>query len=158
MAAVLNPNDDFPGKKSRLSQLAENLVPKLLMLMFGLILFVSSTYLLFTYFSFKRQAVEVSGTIEKPLWGGDLGGRPFIEYRDASGQMHGFKAKAKTHWFFAPQKGESIRVFYLEQTPGVAIVDDKIHYVVMPLFFAAIGGLICVYVVKYAWQEFKSSV
>jgi hypothetical protein len=81
----------------------------------------------------------VEGIITDASRGRDMGGRPFVQYKDLHGNSYERKSKAKTHWFFAPKVGEKIRVFYDKSNPNVAIVDNTFHYIILPLFLAAIG-------------------
>jgi hypothetical protein len=137
------------------SQLIGNLITKSFILTMGFILLVPSAYKVYRYCIFRSQSVVVNGIIEKPLWGGGLGGRPLIEYKDLQGKSHYFKSKAKTHWFYAPQKGEEIKVFYLEHDPEMAIVDSMFYHLFLPLFFVVIGTSAVVCVFRDGWAEFR---
>ena len=130
-----------------------NLMTQALMLFFGLILLVPCTYKLTTYVIFRNQAVAVDGIIDKAARGMELGSRPFVEYKDLRGNVYYMKSKAKTHWFYAPEKGAKIKLFYMEKDPGTAMVDSLFYYVFMPLGFMAIGGAIVVSVLKQNWRH-----
>lgn len=136
--------------------LLKNLFPPLLMLFLGSILLVPSAYQLYTYEQFLCNAVPGTGVVDKPMSGSDLGGRPFVQFRDLQGQVFGFKTKAKTHWFFAPQKGEKINILFLPEKPETVIVDNKFHYLVLPLVFFLIGGAVCFYALRLGWRELRS--
>lgn len=84
--------------------------------------------------------------IDKLVRGLELGSRPFVEYADLQGNVHTIKNKAKTHWVYAPEKGEKIGVFYLEKDPKTAMVDSLFHYVILSLGFMALGGAIVILV------------
>lgn len=130
-----------------------NLMTQALMLAFGLLLLVPCAYKLTTYLIFRNHAVAVDGVIDKPARGMELGSRPFVEYKDLHGKVFHIKSKAKTHWFYAPEKGAKIKVFYLEKDPGSAMVDSLFYYVFLPLGFMAVGGAIVVSVLKQNWRH-----
>ena len=137
------------------SQLIGNLITKTFTLMMGFILLIPSAYKVYTYCIFRSQSVAVNGIIEKPLCGGGLGGRPLIEYKDLQGKSHSFKSKAKTHLFYAPQKGEEIKVFYLQHDPEIVTVDRVLYHLFLPLFFVVIGTSVIVCVFRDGWAEFR---
>ena len=82
-----------------------------------------------------------------------MGSRPFVEYKDLSGKAYYIKSKAKTHWLYAPVKGEKIRVFYQKKDPGTAMVDSLFYYVFLPLGFMAVGAAVVVLVFKQNWRQ-----
>ena len=59
-----------------------NLMTRLLMLFFGLILLVPCAYKLYTYCVFRSQAIAVYGIVDKPARGMEMGSKPFVEYKD----------------------------------------------------------------------------
>jgi Protein of unknown function (DUF3592) len=126
---------------------------RLLMLGFGLMLLVPCAYKLTAYVVFRNQAVAVNGRVDKPSRGMEMGSRPFVEYKDLTGTVHYIKSKAKTHWLYAPVKGEKMRVFYREKDPGTAMVDSVFYYVFLPLGFMAVGGAIVILVFKQHWRQ-----
>ena len=132
-----------------------NLMTQALMLAFGLMLLLPCSYKLYTYGIFRGQATAVNGIIDKPARGMEMGSRPFVEYRDHQGNVYYLKSKAKTHWFYAPVKGEKIKVFYLQKDPKTAMVDSLFYYVFLPLGFMAIGGAIVFTVFKHNWRYQK---
>ena len=117
-----------------------NFTTKLIILFFGLFFLLPPGYKLYTYCAFRFNAVPVDGIIVDPSRGRDLGGRPFVEYKDSRGNSYERKSKAKTHWFFAPKVGEKIKVFYNKRDPNVAIVNSAFYYIYLPLFFIVIGA------------------
>lgn len=122
-------------------------VTKLIILSFGLLFLIAPAYKLYTYCVFRYDAVSVDGIIIDSSSGRDLGGRPFVEYKDLRGNAHERKSKAKTHWFFTPEVGEKVQVFYNKRDPNEAIVDSSFHYIILPLFFIAVGStfLFCLF-------------
>ena len=116
------------------------------MLSLGLLFLLPPAYKLYNYCVFRAHAISVDGIITDALRGGDMGGRPFVEYKDLQGKSYERKSKAKTHWFFAPKVGEKITVFYDESDPTKAIVDNTFHYIVLPLCFI-LAGTCCILVV-----------
>jgi hypothetical protein len=70
-----------------------------------------------------------------------------IRYADAAGDVHEFKSRAKTHWFFRPKKGEKVKIFYQKNDPEKAIAESWVHYVFFPLIFLGAGGYCCLYAV-----------
>ena len=126
--------------KPRLSRISfGNLFTKLLLLAMGFLFLLPSAYKLYTYGLFRAHAVVVDGVIVDASRGRDIGGRPFVEYKDQQGALYERKSKAKTHWFFAPQVGEKVRVFYDNRDPNKAIVDNTFHYILVPICFMAAG-------------------
>jgi hypothetical protein len=120
------------------SSLIGNLFTKLFVLLIGLI-FILPSYKLYSYILFRYQSVSVNGIIVMPSRGRDIGARPLVEYHDQQGNTYEIKSKAKTHWLFAPKKGEQIKVLFLRDAPEKAMVDSIFYYVVLPLCFVAIG-------------------
>lgn len=117
-----------------------NLFTRLIVLSLGLLFLLSSGYKLCTYCAFRYHAISVDGIIVDPSRGRDIGGRPFVEYKDSLGNLYGRKSRAKTHWFFAPKIGEKVKVHYDKSDPNVAIVDSTLHYIFFPLIFIAMGA------------------
>jgi hypothetical protein len=122
-----------------MSPQTESIVTKLIMLGVGLFLLVPFSYKLYQYGAFRHDAISAVGVITLPARGMGMGGRPFVEYRDATGTVHELKSIAKTHWFFAPEKGETLRVLFQKDNPDTAIVDSVFHYILLPLFCSALG-------------------
>lgn len=117
-----------------------NFAVQVMVLLMGLFILIPFAYKFYTYCAFRYHAVTTQGVIADPLQGGDWGGRPYVEYQTPEGRTFGFKTKAKTHWFFAPGKGEKVGVFYLEADPKTAIVDSLFHYIILPLALCALGA------------------
>lgn len=138
------------------SSLIGNLLVKIVTLLLGLILFLPSSYKLYTYCIFRYSSTAVYGTIEKPMQSRDIGNRPFIVFKDTQGKEHEFRSKAKTNWFFANKKGDEIKVLFLKNDPQQAIVDSVFYYIVLPISFCCMGGLLVFYVFKEGWREFKA--
>jgi len=122
-----------------------NLFTKLLFLALGFLFLIPSAYKLYTYGVFRYHAIFVDGIIVDASRGRDLGGRPFVKYRDLLGKSYESKSKVKTHWFFAPQVGEKIKVFYDNRDPNQAIIDSTFHYVLLPLGFISAGVVFLFY-------------
>lgn len=124
-----------------------NRVTQLIMVALGLLLLLPAAVKLTTYGQFRYRAVAAEGRVVGPLRGRGLGGRPFVEYRDRQGNVYERKSRAKTHWFFAPQSGEILTVFYDPRDPAVAMVNSNAHYIFFPLCFmsAGAGCLYCVF-------------
>ena len=124
-----------------------NRVTQLIMVALGLLLLLPAAVKLTTYGQFRYRAVAVEGRVVGPSPGRGLGGRPFVEYKDRQGNVYETKSRAKTHWFFAPQAGETLKVFYDSRDPAVAIVNSNAHYIFFPLGFMAAGAgcLYCVF-------------
>ena len=119
----------------------------------GLLFLLPSAYKLYTYCVFRYHAIAVDGVISHASRGRDLGSRPFVEYRDLQGNAYERKSKAKTHWFYAPQVGERLKVYYDQRDPTIAIVDSMFHYVVMPLLFFAAGACFLFYAFRGGLRE-----
>jgi Protein of unknown function (DUF3592) len=123
------------------------LATRLLILFFGLLFLLPPAYKLYKYCAFRYHAVSVDGIITGPSGGRDLGGRPFVEYKDSLGHSYERKSRAKTNWFFRPKVGNKIKIFYNKRDPHVAIVDSEFYYIVLPLCLMAIGAcfLFCLF-------------
>jgi hypothetical protein len=135
----------------------ENLVTRLIILCLGLLFLLPAGYKLYAYCVFRCHAIAVDGVVSHASRGRDLGSRPFVEYSDLKGNVYETKSKAKTHWFYAPQVGEKLTVYYDERDPTVAIVDSTFHYVVMPLFFFAAGACFLFYAIRGGLREVRRS-
>jgi hypothetical protein len=125
-----------------------NLFLKLFTLALGLVLLFPCAYRIYTYCAFRYHAVAVNGHVEKSMQGHDIGGRPLVEYKDTQGNVLEVRSKAKTNWFFAPKKGDEIRVLFLKRDPQVAIVDSVFYYILLPLTFCVIGAAALFYTIK----------
>ena len=79
-----------------------------------------------------------------------------MEYKDTRGNIYEIRSEAKTHWFFAPKKGEEIRVMFLQHDPQKAVVDSTFHYILLPLLFCMVGTAVVFSVFKRGWEEFKA--
>ena len=102
---------------------------------------------IYTYGSYRIWGEATLGEIEHPASSRGLGGRPVIQYKDSSGFVHEFKSVAKTHWFFRPETGEKINIYFNKDEPQKAIVDSLFFYVALPILFICTGGFCCVYAI-----------
>ena len=102
-----------------------------------------------TYGSYRFWGETTFGKVEHPASSRGLGGRPLIQYEDNSGLVHEFKSVAKTHWFFRPETGEKIKIYFDKDEPQNAIVDSLFFYVVLPMIFICMGGFCCVYAIFF---------
>jgi hypothetical protein len=137
-----------PNLNRQVSTFIGNLVTKLMILSLGLVFLLPAAYKSYTYYEFRRHAVSVDGIITKSSRGGDIGGRPFVEYKDLQGKSYGIKSRAKTHWFFAPRVGEKLSVYYDKNDPNNAIVDSVFYYILLPIGFMAVGVGVIFYVIR----------
>lgn len=144
------------GDVAMKSDLFGNLFVKLFASLLGLIFLLPSAYKFYNYCIFRYHSVAVYGNVERPMQGRDIGGRPFVEYKDTRGNIYDVRSKAKTSWFFAPKKGAEIKVLFLKNNPKVAIVDSVFYYILLPLLFCAVGAAVLFYVFKYSWQDLKA--
>ena len=115
----------------------------------GFMVFAAGVSKLYTYGSYRFLGETTLGEIAHPASSRGLGGRPLIQYEDSSGLVYEFKSVAKTHWFFKPQTGEKLTVFFDGDEPNKAIVDSKFYYVVLPILFICVGGFCCVYAIFF---------
>jgi hypothetical protein len=143
------------GGKSMTLPAVGNLFAKGFVLLLGVLFLFPSSYKFFEYCRFRYQSVSVYGVVSHPMRGKGMGGKPFVSYKDRSGNVYEKRSEAKTHWLYAPQTGERVKVFYLENDPQVAMVDSTFHYILFPMFFSAIGAAAIVYAVKSIWQDSK---
>lgn len=134
-----------------------NLTTKLIVLSLGLLFLLPSAYKLYSYGVFRYRAIAVEGVIVDASRGRDLGGRPFVAYSDLQGNPYERKSRAKTHWFFAPQVGEKITVFYDQRDPETAIVDSPFHYILLPIFFITVGACFLIGAVRDSLREIRRS-
>ena len=136
------------------SHLFGEILVKLFALSLGLIFLLPSAYKFYSYCKFRYHSIAVYGNVEKSMHGRDIGGRPFVEYKDSRGNVYDVRSKAKTNWFFAPKKGDELKVLYLKHDPKVAIVDSLFYYIVLPLIFCAVGATVLFHVFKNTWREY----
>lgn len=111
----------------------------------GLMMLFAALNKLYTYCDYRCRGSMAWGIVDHPSSGRDVGGRPLIQYKDAAGELHEFKSRAKTHWFRTPQKGERIKIYFLSNEPKNAIADSPIYYIFLPLIFLVSGGYCCLY-------------
>ena len=98
-----------------------------------------------TYCFYRLRGVAVYGVVDHPSSGRGLGGRPVVQYADRSGTLHEFKSVAKTHWFYRPEAGEKIKIYYDNKQPHKAIVDNWFFYLFLPLLLIVVGLYFCIY-------------
>jgi hypothetical protein len=134
-----------------------NLAARLFVTSLGLLFLFPSAYKLYSYSVFRYQAVSVDGVVTDAGRGRDLGGRPFVAYQDLQGHSYEKKSAAKTHWFVAPRIGEKLAVFYDPDDPGRAIVDSPFHYILLPIFFIAVGACFLIGAVRESQREIRRS-
>ena len=115
--------------------------------------FVAGASKLYTFGSFRFWGETTLGEIVHPASSRGLGGRPLIQFEDSSGLVHEFKSVAKTHWFFKPQTGEKITVYFDKDEPQKAIVDSRFYYVVLPILFICVGGFCSVYAILFHQEK-----
>ncbi len=130
------------------SQRIGNTTTKMIMLVVGLLFLLPASYKIYLYSVFRMNSASAWGVIAGSSRSRDIGARPFVEYQDSKGNKFERKSKAKTHWLFAPKKGEKIKVFYNPIDPNVALVDSITHYIVLPIVFILIGLSVIVYLVR----------
>ena len=116
-----------------------NIVTKLFILVLGLLFLLPPAFKLCNYSVFRLHAISVDGIITDASRGRDMGGRPIVEYKDLHGKSYEKKSKVKTHWFYKPKVGEKVKILYDEHDPNIAIVDNTFHYIILPMFFIAVG-------------------
>lgn len=120
---------------------------RIFIFLLGLVMALPALNMLYTYCNYRYFGSMVYGTVSHPSSGRDMGGRPLIEYADARGEVHEFKSRAKTHLFYAPKKGEKIKIFFHRKDPQKAIVDSLLFYVLLPLIFLAVGCCFFMYAI-----------
>jgi hypothetical protein len=123
------------------------ILARLFIFLLGLIMVPPAVNILYTYCNYRYQGEVAYGIIDHPSSGRDIGGRPLIQYIDTVGEVHTFKSRAKTHWLYAPKKGEKIKIFFHRREPQKAIVDSLLYYVFMPLIFLAAGCCFFMYAI-----------
>ncbi len=125
------------------------------MMLLGSILLIPSAGKIYAFYTFRNNTVAVYGTVDKtpPAGGAGFGGRPLIRYEDREGNVHVFKSRDKTHFFVAPRKGERIKVLYLKSDPRTAMVDSRLHHIIIPLLFIAVGAAAIYWSLKNIWSE-----
>jgi hypothetical protein len=121
------------------------LFTRIFIFLLGLLMTLAALNKIYIYCSHRFLGNTAYGVIEHPASSRDIGGRPLIQYKDTSGNLHEFKSKAKTHWFQTPKKGEKIRVFFDKNKPDKAIVDSFTYYLFLPIIFLAAGCYCCIY-------------
>jgi hypothetical protein len=71
--------------------------------------------------------------------------------------VHVFKSREKTHFFAAPQKGETIKVLFLEKDPQTVIVDSVLHHIYVPFIFSVIGLIVIFLALKNCWAAIATA-
>ena len=120
---------------------------RIFIFLLGLIMALPAVNLLYTYYKYRCQGEVTYGIVDHPSSDRGLGGRPLIQYKDFLGEVHEFKSKAKTHWFYTPKKGEKIKVFFDKNEPQRAIVDSLCYYFFLPLIFLTAGCCFFMYAI-----------
>lgn len=120
---------------------------RIFIFLLGLMLLLPALNKLYSYYNYRYLGYMVYGTVDHPSSGRDIGGRPWIQYLDKAGNVHEFKSKAKTHWFYAPKRGEKMKVFIHRRDTQKAIVDSLFYYVVLPLILLTAGGYCCLWAI-----------
>lgn len=120
---------------------------RIFVFLLGLILVLPALNKLYTYCTYRYLGSVTYGIIDHPSSGRDIGGRPLIQYRDKAGSVLEFKSKAKTHWFYAPKKGEKIKVFIDKNDTQKVIVNSLFYYVFLPLILLVTGSCFCMYAI-----------
>jgi hypothetical protein len=143
----------------KFSMLNRNLIPNLFVLLLGSILMIPSTGKICSYFTFRNNAASVYGTVDKtpPGGGSGFGGRPLVRYEDREGNVHVFKSRDQTHFFAAPQKGQTIKVLFLEKDPQTVIVDSVLHHIYVPFIFSVIGLIVIFLALKNCWAAIATA-
>jgi hypothetical protein len=129
-------------KNKKFTFSSQNMDSTLLLVFFllvGVIMVITGCSKLYYYVDFRLLGVKSSGMIEHPATTTVLGGRPLIRYEDASGKIHEFRSKAKTHWFTKPQKGEVLGIIYKKKETQRAIVNNLLYYIIWPIGFIIVG-------------------
>jgi hypothetical protein len=129
------------------------LIIQIFIFLLGFMVFAAGAAKIYTYTTYRFWGEATLGEVEHPASSRGIGGRPLIQYADSSGLLHEFKSVAKTHWFFKPETGEKIKIYFDKDEPQNAIVDSLFFYVVLPLFFISIGCFCCVYAIFFHQEK-----
>ena len=127
---------------------AGHLATNAFMLIIGVILSLPAAHRIYVYWAFRTAAVPVWGSVDKPAAGADFGGRPLVRYLDLEGEEHIFKSRVKTHIIQAPRQGEQIRVLFQREDPRNAMVDSRLHFLILPILFVTVGAAVIYRAVK----------
>lgn len=119
-----------------------------LFLFIGAMLLIAGFSKLFFYVDLRLTGTKTVGIIEHPATTTVLGGRPLVQYEDATGKTHEFRSKVKTHWFSKPQKGETLSVLYDNKGKQREIVNNFVFYVFLPLGFIVVGAYFLLHAFK----------
>lgn len=147
----------YRGATAMQSAIIGQLSLRIFVFFLGLLLVLPALNKLYTYYNYRYLGSMTYGVIDHPSSGRDIGGRPLIQYRDPAGRVHEFKSKAKTHWFYAPKKGEKIKVFIHKNDTQKAIVNSMFHYVFLPLILFATGSCFCLYAIFQKKDRFRAT-
>lgn len=110
-----------------------------LVLLLGIIIIMPTLYKAVNYTAMRLQSRLVYGTVSRIGQGQYLGSRPYVTFTGVNGKTYEVRSAVNYYFLFAPQLGDRVRVFYKESDPESALVDNWVHYILLPLVFLGVG-------------------
>ncbi|BHH82428.1 DUF3592 domain-containing protein [Desulforhopalus sp. 52FAK] len=112
----------------RVSDIIGDYFTKIFVVGLSLIVMVPTAYKIYDYLRKRNQSISAQAIVlNDPVIGSDLSSRPRVRYTDHLGNIHEHKSKINFYWIFSPKKGDSLKVYYHKDTPGVAFIDSLYH-------------------------------
>jgi len=130
----MNINSDYIGY----------ILTRIVVFLLGSIFLFPSTYKVISYCITRYKSYAVYGEVIRQGCGAYMGCKPYVTYKDRSGNSHEIKSRINFYWYFAPKRGDRLKVLFLERDPGIAIVDSFLHYIAIPLVFSIIGAFLVI--------------
>lgn len=120
------------------------ILTRVVVFLLGSIFLFPSIYKVVSYGITRYESYAVYGQVIRRGCGAYMGCKPYVTYKDRSGNSHEIKSRVNFYWYFAPKRGDRLKVLILEKDPGAAIVDSTLHYVAIPLAFSLIGAFLVI--------------
>ena len=117
---------------------------RIIVFILGALFFFPSTYKIIGYCVTRNRSYAVYGEVMRQGCGAYIGCKPYVTYKDRSGNIHEIKSKVNFYWFFAPKRGDSLKVLIFQKDPSIAIVDSLLHYTAIPIVFSVIGAFLLI--------------
>ncbi len=130
-----------------------NLFLRSFVFLLGLIIIVPTMYKVYHYTTLRMHCSLTYGWVSRTGQGQYLGSRPYVTFSDANGVIHEVRSNVNYYFLFAPQIGKKLRVFYRESEPESALVDNWVHYILLPVIFLCLGGILIYSVVVNSFRE-----
>lgn len=122
-------------------------------LLLGLVIIIPTLSKFLHYATVRLHCTHVYGSVTRTGHGQYLGSKPYVTFKDGKGDVYEVRSAVNYYFLFAPKRGDRLRVYYSASDPQSALVDNWVHYLLLPLVFLSIGFFLIYSVFVNSFKE-----